>query len=128
MAQRSESSPSLMSSLPRRSFLGQAAAALGLAAIGSPLRAHDKAVATFGLGYTLYGMKSLTLDDALKTCAEIGYNGVELCLLDGYPTTPAQFGAAERVKLRDTLAALKLRVSGLMENFSVLADDAQQAK
>jgi len=117
-----------MNSLPRRTFLNQAAAALGLAAIGSPLRAQDKATATFGLGYTLYGMKSLALDDALKTCAEIGYDGVELCLLDGYPTTPAQFGAAERTKLRESLAALKLRVSGLMENFSLLADDAQQAK
>jgi len=118
----------LMNSLPRRIFLRQMSATLGLAALGSPLRAQSKAAATFGLGYTLYGMKSLALDDALKTCAEIGYDGVELCLLDGYPTTPAQFGAAERTKLRESLASLKLRVSGLMENFALLADDAQQAK
>lgn len=114
--------------LPRRKFLRQTAVALGVAAFGSSLRAESKAVATFGLGYTLYGMKSLSLDEALKTCAEIGYNGVELCLLDGYPTAAAQFGADERAKLRESLAALKLRISGLMENFSLLADDAQQAK
>jgi inosose dehydratase len=117
-----------MASLSRRTFLGQTTAVLGLTALGAPLRAQDKAAASFGLGFTLYGMKALALDDALKTCADIGYDGVELCLLDGYATTPAQFGAADRTKLRESLAALKLRVSGLMENFSLLADDAQQAK
>ena len=116
-----------MSSLPRRAFLGRTAAALGLAALGSPLRAQEKTAAGFGLGFTLYGMKSLPLDDALKTCAEIGYDNVELSLLDGYPTAAATFGADERAKLRETLASLKLRVSGLMDNFSLLADDAKQA-
>jgi inosose dehydratase len=114
--------------LPRRTFLAQTTAALALSALGSPLRAADKPKANFGLGYTLYGMKTLTLDDALKTCAQIGYNGVELCLIDGYPTEAAKFGAAERAKLREDLAALKLRVSGLMDNFSLLADDAKHAK
>lgn len=113
---------------PRRAFLRQASAAFGLAALGSHLRAQEKPAATFGLGYTLYGMKSLTLDDALKTCAHIGYDSVELCLLDGYPTTPAQFGSSERAQLRATLASLKLKVSGLMENFSPLGDDAQHSK
>jgi inosose dehydratase len=114
--------------LSRRTFLGQSAAALSLAALGTPLRAEEKAKATFGLGFTLYGMKSLPLDDALKTCAEIGYDGVELCLLDGYPTAAAQFGTAERAKLRENLALAKLRISGLMENFSLLADDAKHAQ
>jgi inosose dehydratase len=115
-------------SLPRRAFLRQASAAFGLAALGSPLRAAGKEAATFGLGYTLYGMKSLPLNEALKTCAQIGYDSVELCLLDGYPTAAAQFGAAERAQLRETLASLKLKVSGLMENINPLSDDAQQAK
>jgi len=114
--------------LPRRTFLGQTAAALGLAALGLPLRGEEKRTAKFGLGFTLYGMKSLPLDDALKTCAQVGYDGVELCLLDGYVTTPAKFGADDRTKLREDLASLKLRISGLMENFSLLADDAKHAQ
>lgn len=116
-----------MNPLPRRTFLGQTAAALSLAALGLPLRAEQKTAATFGLGFTLYGMKTLSLDDALKTCADLGYDGVELCLLDGYVTTPAQFDAEARAKLRASLAAQKLRVSGLMENFALLGDDAKQA-
>jgi len=116
------------SPLSRRTFLRHTIAALGLAALSVSSRAENKVTASFGLGFTLYGMKSLPLDEALKTCAEIGYNGAELCLLDGYPTAPAQFGAAERAKLRESLASLKLRISGLMENFSLVADDAKQAQ
>jgi len=117
-----------MNPLSRRTFLTRTASALSLTALGSPLFAEGRPASTFGLGYTLYGMKSLPLDEALSTCAEIGYNSVELCLLDGYPTAAAQFGSADRAKLREGLAAVQLRVSGLMENFSALADDAQQAK
>jgi inosose dehydratase len=117
-----------MSPLPRRTFLGQAAAALGLAALGSSSRAEDKPAAGFGLGFTLYGMKSLALDDALKTCAEVGYDNVELALLDGYPTEAAKFGPEERAKLRETLSAQKLRVSAVMDNLTLLADETKQAK
>jgi sugar phosphate isomerase/epimerase len=117
-----------MPSLSRRRFLRQSFAVAGLATLSRPLFAQDKPRATFGLGFTLYGMKSLALDDALKTCAAAGYDNVELCLLDGYPTEPKKFSAADRAKLKETLAAQKLRVSGLMENFSLLADDAKQAQ
>src|SRR5262245_38355451 len=91
----------------RRAFLQQAAAVTSFAALGRRLFAADKPKATFGLGYTLYGMKTLSLDDALKTCAEVGYDNVELCLLEGYPTDPKQFSAADRAKLKDSLAARK---------------------
>jgi inosose dehydratase len=117
-----------MSPYSRRVFLRNSIATVALAALGSSLRAEVRPKATFGLGFTLYGMKTLPLDDALKTCAQIGYDGVELCLLDGYPTTPAKFGAEDRAKLRETLASLKLRISGLMENFSLLADDKKHAQ
>jgi inosose dehydratase len=117
-----------MHSLPRRSFLQQTLAAAGLAALRPSLFAQEKTPACFGLGYTLYGMKSLVLEDALKTCATIGYDSVELCLLEGYPTEPKLLPAAERPRLRESLAAHKLRISGLMENFSLLADEAKQVQ
>jgi inosose dehydratase len=114
--------------LSRRTFLHRTAAAAGLAAFAPPLWAQEKPAAGFGLGFSLYGMKSLPLDDALKACAEIGYDNVELALLEGYPTEPKLLSTADRQRLRERLAALKLRVSGLMENFSLLADDAKQAQ
>jgi inosose dehydratase len=117
-----------MQTLPRRHFLRQTLAASSLTILGQRLFAQEKPRAGFGLGFTLYGMKTLPLDDALKTCAEIGYDNVELCLLEGYPAEPKQLPAAGRAQLREALAARKLRVSGLMENFSLLADDAKHAQ
>ncbi|MDX1983509.1 MAG: sugar phosphate isomerase/epimerase [Bryobacteraceae bacterium] len=72
-----------------------------------------------GIGFTLYAMKSLGVVEALGACAEIGYDGVELCLLDGYP----------RVEPREVKAALKqhrLGVAGMMDLFSLLASDEAQ--
>jgi inosose dehydratase len=116
-------------SISRRVFLGRSAAVLGAAALNLSASAEEKkSVASFGLGYTLYGMKTLALDDALKTCAEIGYDGVELCLIDGYATATATLDTAGRAKLREMLAELKLRVSGLMDNLSLAADETAQAK
>jgi sugar phosphate isomerase/epimerase len=117
-----------MHTLPRRIFLRQTLAAAGLAALGQPLRAQEKPRAQFGLGFSLYGMKSLSLDEALQTCAEIGYDNIELCLLEGYPTEPKLLSPADRQRLRETIKSRKLRVSGLMENFTLLADDAKHAQ
>lgn len=106
--------------LTRRSFLATTA----LAALPS-LRAAEPG---FTLGFSLYGMKTLPLDDALRTCAEIGYKHVELALNPGYPTEPKLLDAAARKALRERLAALKLGVSGLMLNMSlVVKDDAHAA-
>lgn len=113
-------------SLPRRAFLRRTAAAAALAC--SPLRSIAAEPAKIGLGFSLYGMKSLPLDEALRACAEIGYDSVELALMPGFPTEPKLLDAAARQQLRERLAALKLRVAGVMDNFSLLADDATQAQ
>jgi sugar phosphate isomerase/epimerase len=117
-----------MPTLPRRTFLRQTFATTGLGILGHPLFAQEKTPAGFGLGFSLYGMKSLPLDEALRVCAEIGYDNVELCLLEGYPSEPKLLGPEDRTRLRESLVSRKLRVSGLMENFSLLADDARHAQ
>lgn len=107
----------------RRQFLQHTTAALllsGASSLAAPAR--------IGIGFTLYGMKSLPLETALKSCADIGYDNVELCLMNGFPTEPALLAPADRIRLREQLRMLKLRVSGLMDNFSLLADAAAQAK
>jgi inosose dehydratase len=117
-----------MQTLPRRTFLRHTFAAASVAVLGRPLHAQEKPRARFGLGFSLYGMKSLPIEEALTACAEIGYDNVELCLLEGYPTEPKLLGPAERQRLRENLQSRKLRVSGLMENFTLLADDAKHAQ
>ena len=66
-----------MSSTTRRSFLRLASAAV-LTAGCTPL-SRSARPGGLSLGFSLYGMKSLSLEDAITTCARIGYRNV--CLL-----------------------------------------------
>jgi inosose dehydratase len=105
--------------LTRRRFLATTA----FAALPT-LRAAEPG---FTLGFSLYGMKTVPLDDALRTCAEIGYKHVELSLNAGWPTEPKILDAAARKALRERLAALKLGVSALMLNMSLAVKDDAHA-
>lgn len=81
---------------------------------GALTRAAD--VPPSPLGFSLYGMKSLKLNDALKACRDIGYDGVEFALMPGYAAEPKALAADARKELRTRLADLKLTAHGLMEN------------
>ena len=79
------------------------------------------------LGFSLYGMKTLTLADAIAACAKIGYDGVELALMPGFPAEPKVLSADARKELRKRLADAKLALHGLMENLPALGDDKVHA-
>jgi inosose dehydratase len=111
--------------LTRRQFLQQTAATAALAVLPSLSRAANTGAS---LGFSLYGMKTVPLDDALRACAEIGYRNVELALNTGFPTEPKLLSAAARKNLRNRLAALQLDVSALMLNLSLTANDDAHAK
>jgi len=106
----------------RRHFLHTA---LGFAALPSLTRAA--APGGIGLGFSLYGMKTLSLSDALKTCAKIGYSNVELALNAGFPTEPKVFTPAARAEAVAQLKTLKLDLPCLMVNISLTADDKAHA-
>jgi inosose dehydratase len=107
-------------SIDRRSFIAAAALATvsmkGVTADyaeGSPL----------SLGFSLYGMKMVPLEKALRICAEIGYQHVELSLNPGYETEPSLFSGEARSKTAKLLNELKLDVPALMVLMSLVADD-----
>lgn len=81
-----------------------------------------------GFGFSLYGMKSLSLGDALKICAEVGYDCVELPTMADWPGAPEKLTQDDRKKLRDSLAENSLRLSALMENLVLLATPDVHAK
>lgn len=85
------------------------------AGTGSPL----------GFGFSLYGMKSLPVARALKTCADIGYSGVELACMKDWPCDPAALSQGERRTLRRTLEMLALDLPSLMENLGLVVPAAQ---
>jgi sugar phosphate isomerase/epimerase len=101
----------------RRHFLK---AALGLAALPNLVRAAPGGI---HLGFSLYGMKTLSLSEALRACAQIGYTDVELALNAGYPTEPKVFTAEARKEAARQLEEFKLELPCLMVNISLTADD-----
>jgi sugar phosphate isomerase/epimerase len=111
-----------MALLPRRRFVQLVTAASAL--LMSRARCAEP---TLELGFSLYGMKSMPLADALRTCSEIGYKNVELPLNPGFPTELAVLTEEKRRELRELLATNHLAVSALMLNLSLVATDAQHA-
>ena len=99
----------------RRQFLATAA----LAACSLPAAAPARRV---GLGFSLYGMKTLPVADALRVCAEAGFHDVEFALNAGYPTELKVFSPALRKELRAQLAARGLRLAALMDNLSLTVE------
>jgi sugar phosphate isomerase/epimerase len=112
----------------RRQFLNTvAASAIGAGALGwskAAAQANENS-GPIGFGFSLYGMPGKPLPEALKLCAEIGYDGVELPLMAGWPADPAKFSTAARQEVRSLLNSLGLALPSLMENVGLLADDAQ---
>lgn len=106
--------------IKRREFL---VASTGI--LASTLIAHgdNPKAAQPSLGFSLYGMKSLPLDVALQTCAEIGYSHVELALNAGYATEPTAFTAESRKAVALKLKELKLGLPCLMVLMNLTADD-----
>ena len=111
----------------RRSFL---AAVVGVAAEGfRARRARAQDVNTpekkVGLGFSLYGMKSLALLEAIKSCRTIGYDSIELPVMADWPADSAKLSAEARKELRGALANSGLRLSAIMENLPALVDGAK---
>lgn len=104
----------------RRHFLATTA----LAACSLPAAAPARRV---GFGFSLYGMKTLPVADALRVCAETGFHDVEFALNPGYPTEPKLLSSDQRKELRAQLAARGLRLAALMDNFHLTVDDPTHA-
>jgi len=77
------------------------------------------------LGFSLYGMKTLALSEALAQCATVGYRCVELPVLADWPGDSAKFSAAAQKEFREGLAKHKLRLTALMDNLPLLGDEAK---
>lgn len=122
----------------RRSFLA-AAAGFGPAALlaggvssivaadKTPPAAGDAPRPPFTLGFSLYGLKALPVDQAIRTCAEIGFRDVEPALLPGYDTEPKLLSAARRKEIRSLADGLGVRIPCVMENIRAVVDEPTHA-
>lgn len=108
-----------MQTLSRRYLLHLSAA--GPMAAAGLAKASAGAI---GLGFMTYGMKTLKTVEALRTCAEIGYDAVEIALMPGWPTEPKLLSAADRRGIRKMLGDLGLALPCVMEMLPIRDDPA----
>lgn len=108
----------------RRQFLGTLTGGLAVATVWS---AGETKPRRRGIGYGLYGMKSLPVEVAMGRCAEIGYRNVELALYPGYGVSPEELSSARRSDLRRRLESLHLDLSGMKVRLLPEADSAAEA-
>ncbi len=112
--------------LSRRRFLRHVGLTASLIpAVAGLSRADEPKTVRFG--FTLYGMRSLPVAEALRVCGEIGYDSVELACMTDWPSAPEVLTSEARVELRRQLADAKLTVASLMENVSPLGDEKAHA-
>jgi sugar phosphate isomerase/epimerase len=96
--------------IDRRTFVKSTAAA---ALPNSPAAAVGFATGT-------YGMKSVPTREALRALAGIGYDGVELCLIPGWPTDPATLSGGDRTDLRRILGDGGLALPAFLESLPMI--------
>ena len=121
----------MTTSASRRRFLSASLAALPAAFAGArlaPAAVAEKPKLPFTLGFSLYGLKTLPIEQAIRTCAEVGFTDVEPALLSGYDTEPTRLSPAKRIEVRSILDGLGVRVPCLMENIRPAVDDQTQAE
>lgn len=108
----------------RRGFLKETGLVCGCALASGLLRNGFASPTTNtqpGLGFSLYGMKSLPIEQAIKICAQIGYEHVEFALNDGYPTAPKVFDQKSREQVRQLLEDANISIPALMVHLSLTA-------
>jgi len=75
------------------------------------------------IGYGTYGMPEESMEKALPRLAQIGYEGIELCIADPYPTAPFRLSPPARRSLRRLLDDSGLEPCALMMLRNVMADE-----
>lgn len=83
---------------------------------------------TIPFGYTLYGMRKLSLAEALRVCAEVGYDGVELACMEEWPGAPELLSPDARKELASRLRDHHLALLSVMENLNPLANESGHQK
>ena len=109
----------------RRQFVRQIASA---APVASTLMAAKDSNATIGFGFGTYGMQSVKTPDALRTLAGFGYDGVELCIIPGWPPEAKLLSSGDRAELRRMLGDLGLGLPALLESLPLVGADKRAAR
>jgi sugar phosphate isomerase/epimerase len=75
------------------------------------------------LGFSLYGMQTLPTVDALRACAEIGFNAVELMIYPGSKAEPELQSVSGRLELQKLFCKIPIALAALGEDLELVVDD-----
>lgn len=73
------------------------------------------------IGYGTYGMPEVPVWDALPRLAAMGYEAVEICAADRWPTAPRKLSAQDRQRLKGMFEELGLELPALMVFVNMVA-------
>lgn len=114
--------PPISETFPRRDLFRIAGAAAVASMIGRSMIRADEPIARPQIGFSVYGMKSLSITDALRVCSEIGYECVELAAMADWPCAPEKLSADQRREIKQQLADRGLKLAAIMENLPLAVD------
>jgi len=112
--------------IDRRSFLRESMTAGAAVAIASTSQARDEnAIEGVTFSFGTYGMKSMSTEDAIRTVAQIGYDGIEIAARSDWDAAPARMPQHRRDQVRTLLADAGLRLTALMEHLYPAEDKVE---
>ncbi len=112
--------------IDRRSFLRESVAAGAVFAAVSASQARDgTAIEGVTFSFGTYGMKSMSTEDAVRTVAEVGYDGIEIAARPDWDAAPARMSESRREQVRTLLADSGMRVTALMEHLYPAEDQSE---
>lgn len=79
------------------------------------------------LSYSTWGMQTTPIDQAVRHCAALGFDGLELTVIPGWPTDAATLDPTERRRIRSLYDDAGIELCGLSGNVPLLLDDSAEA-
>jgi sugar phosphate isomerase/epimerase len=78
------------------------------------------------LGYSTWGMPATPIDQAIPFLAELGYDGIEICVLPRWITALSTLDRTERTRIAGLLRKHKLALSAIAAHGSLVETDAEK--
>jgi sugar phosphate isomerase/epimerase len=83
----------------------------------------NRRIMTMMLSFSTWGMQKTPIDVAVKHCAALGFDGLELTVIPRWPTDAATMDAAERRRIRKLYDDNYIALCGLSGNTPLLKGD-----
>jgi len=85
------------------------------------------------LSYSTWGMQTTPIETAVRHCAALGFDGLELTVIPGWPTDAAKLDRAGRQRIRALYDDARIELCGISGNVALLLDgptgaDANEAR